>query len=102
MGAARKTTSARIAHLVLRSFAMVFRQYKTRIGGETANREMRQIGQDARRQIEIEHAVDEDAEIEITAAGEEPQHAVEEIERAEQLEVGDARPCRDQGGDAGP
>src|SRR5689334_10240059 len=94
--------SAVSTHFVLRSFAMVFRQYKTSIGGETANGEMRLIGQNPRCEIEIEHAVDEDAEIEIAATGDEAEHAVEEIKRAEQLEVRHRRACRDQGGNTGP
>ena len=47
---------------------------------------MGEIGEDLEAERQALHAVDEDAEVEIARAGDEPQQAVEAIERAEDLE----------------
>src|SRR5688572_17696961 len=63
---------------------------------------MREVREDARFKREVEDAVDEDAEIEIAAAEEEPHHAVEEIEDPKQPEVEHRPAARMPGGDGGP
>src|SRR5262249_38504099 len=56
--------------------------------GDAAEGEMRQGGEEGRGERQVEHAIDEDAEVEIAAAGEQAEHAVEEVERSEQAEEG--------------
>src|SRR3954470_17372745 len=50
-----------------------------------AKAEMRGIGEKTRRERQGEDAVDQDAEVEIAAAGEQAEHAVGKVEHAEQL-----------------
>src|SRR5260370_17698941 len=51
-----------------------------------AEAEMRRIGENSRHQRQIADAVDQDAEIEIGGSGQVAEHAVGEVEDAEQLE----------------
>ena len=44
---------------------------------------MRGIGENPRRERQVEDAVDQDAEVEIAAAGEQAEHAVGKVEHAE-------------------
>jgi hypothetical protein len=48
--------------------------------------EMRRVGENPRHQRQVADAIDQDAEVEIAAAGEQAEHAIGKVEHAEQLE----------------
>src|SRR5690606_29026166 len=64
--------------------------------------QMRQVREDARHQWQIEYAVDDDSKVEVAAAGDETEHAIEEIEDAEQAEVEHRPSARMPGRDCSP
>src|SRR3954453_13090800 len=67
-----------------------------------AEPEMRRVGKEPRRQRQVENTVDQDAEIEIAAAGEKPEQAIGKIEHAEQLEEPLGGAARGEGGSGRP
>ena len=61
---------------------------------------MRRVGEEAGRELDVverAEAVDEDAGVEAAGPGGQAEHAVEQIDRAEQLEVEHRLPVRDEG-----
>ena len=62
----------------------------------------RKNGKETCLKIQIERTVEENAPIEIAAAGEEAEHAVKEIEGTEQAKIADRRTSRQQGRHSGP
>ena len=53
---------------------------------DAADRDMRQVGEEAGRELDVLEAVEEDPAIEAAGTGDEPQNGVEEVDRAEQAE----------------
>ncbi|BAB49699.1 mll2610 [Mesorhizobium japonicum MAFF 303099] len=81
------------------------RQPEADIDGEAADNEMRQVGEEAGGELDVvegAETVDEDAGIEAAGAGDQPEHAVEQIDRSEQLEIEHRLAMRDEGGGQRP
>src|SRR4051794_21731012 len=60
------------------------RQYVADQDRDAAERQMRRVGEHPGHQGQVADTVDQNSKIEITAAGQKAEHAVGEIERAEQ------------------
>src|SRR6476620_943802 len=79
------TARIRRSHLSMDDGPRPRRQHVADQDRDTAEAEMWGVGEEPRRERQVEEAVDQNTEVEIAAAGEETEDAIGKVEHAEQL-----------------